>query len=1086
MNFLSNMYLILKCRKLLTTLFGIVIIFTPSVKTENQILDKCITITGQSKGMPCHFPFSYNGDMKTRCTNLDSSFYWCSTEQEYHTKNYGECSQSCPREEEILNDKVTTALSTFDTTSTCSDKWKKCISFSIPKFGCNDSEVQEGCKKSCNLCEQASTGQSNTCPATSDSHYEQCQTISGSGARQNTPCVFPFKYQEKTYCECTKADDTRYWCATAKPFSWSEYGYCNDYCPIEGGRPKNAVPGYDILFDQSNQTCGEYYIISEEKFKTLETCSNLCADNATCLYFFYGNGNDCLLYQSCIEEQNGSSLGSTYVKEGCKTVSGSHSNAPCVFPFKSQGKWHHACTDLGANYENKYWCATKEDDWSLKNYYGDCSSKCPIDTKCKTTETYSLKNLSCVFPFTYNGVIHYGCIQDGLSKHWCPTQLQSGSQKYALYGEDFINDGRYGYCNSDCPKKESVSHSMTNVRNKTGCSCTDLVDYGGTGKCQTPCHRSGWLCCYVNQPTNCKEVRPSYYHFGEVSEEPCREGNDEYRKYKDIKKAYCFPHITEHPNMLKAILECSRNPSCGMFFEKLIEDPYQYQYDLHERLIYRENRYIRKYFTCSKGAQVNLRAGQPTTLYVLNEDFSEVLKQSIIIPNIAQKPSNEDSIRTKTKGAYVSFFTFVVLLIILMFRAVIRAMRKISTYLKSFRSIFNLFCIIFAGYMTMIECLRYFENKDTSSFSYKKFGETQQDQYPTFSICLQSSHNNFFEYFDPELNNMTGRSTVTYAAYENILRGATFYQHGVLKALQEMSLKNFSNLDLEKIAFQLKDFVGQIEFQDRNSHPTEYYDVYEAASSPNATLPFHVGYKDSETICFTRNPDSRAGIERRFDTISLELQKLIATQLFIAVLIHHPGQLTRSLDKPILRSTASELTQGRKVVFNINQVSILRRRPDAIQKCDEGLHDDDRVFRNKVMQIVGCVPTYWMDLSEDNNPLKECKTASEMVQIHNILQEYKKAIFDSYKQPCDYMTIITSILQKNPELGIYLVLEFVYMDDFYQEIVNVRDFGFESFWSGVGGFVGIFLGYSLLQTPDLVHGFWVSTRSTRLKVVEMF
>ena len=28
--------------------------------------------------------------------------------------------------------------------------------------------------------------------------------------------------------------------------------------------------------------------------------------------------------------------------------------------------------------------------------------------------------------------------------------------------------------------------------------------------------------------------------------------------------------------------------------------------------------------------------------------------------------------------------------------------------------------------------------------------------------------------------------------------------------------------------------------------------------------------------------------------------------------------------------------------------------------------------------------------------------------------------------------------------------------------------GFESFWSGVGGFVGIFLGFSLMQIPDLV------------------
>ena len=227
------MDLTLKYHDLLTTFFGLVIIFTPGAKTENQLLNNCITITGQSKGMPCHFPFSYNGAIKTKCTNLDSSFYWCSTEPKYHTKTYGECSPNCPRENEVLDDKEITALSTFDTTTTCSDEWKKCISFSIPKYGCNDSEVQEGCRKSCNLCEQASTGQGNTCPPAPDSYIEQCQTISGSGAKQNTPCVFPFTYQEKTYCECTKKDDTRYWCATAKPFSWSEYGYCNDYCPVE-------------------------------------------------------------------------------------------------------------------------------------------------------------------------------------------------------------------------------------------------------------------------------------------------------------------------------------------------------------------------------------------------------------------------------------------------------------------------------------------------------------------------------------------------------------------------------------------------------------------------------------------------------------------------------------------------------------------------------------------------------------------------------------------------------------------------------------------------------------------------------------
>ena len=40
---------------------------------------------------------------------------------------------------------------------------------------------------------------------------------------------------------------------------------------------------------------------------------------------------------------------------------------------------------------------------------------------------------------------------------------------------------------------------------------------------------------------------------------------------------------------------------------------------------------------------------------------------------------------------------------------------------------------------------------------------------------------------------------------------------------------------------------------------------------------------------------------------------------------------------------------------------------------------------------------------------------------------------------------------------------------YYQEIEFVKDFGFESFWSGIGGFVGIFLGFSMMQFPEALE-----------------
>ena len=57
---------------------------------------------------------------------------------------------------------------------------------------------------------------------------------------------------------------------------------------------------------------------------------------------------------------------------------------------------------------------------------------------------------------------------------------------------------------------------------------------------------------------------------------------------------------------------------------------------------------------------------------------------------------------------------------------------------------------------------------------------------------------------------------------------------------------------------------------------------------------------------------------------------------------------------------------------------------------------------------------------------------------------------------------LTSIITRTFEY------HFKYMEKTYQEIVNERDFGIDSLWSTVGGFVGIFVGTSLSQIPTLI------------------
>ena len=48
-------------------------------------------------------------------------------------------------------------------------------------------------------------------------------------------------------------------------------------------------------------------------------------------------------------------------------------------------------------------------------------------------------------------------------------------------------------------------------------------------------------------------------------------------------------------------------------------------------------------------------------------------------------------------------------------------------------------------------------------------------------------------------------------------------------------------------------------------------------------------------------------------------------------------------------------------------------------------------------------------------------------------------------------------------------ITFLYAETDYEEVTNTKSFDFASFVSGVGGFIGIFLGYSILQIPDLLE-----------------
>ena len=102
-----------------------------------------------------------------------------------------------------------------------------------------------------------------------------------------------------------------------------------------------------------------------------------------------------------------------------------------------------------------------------------------------------------------------------------------------------------------------------------------------------------------------------------------------------------------------------------------------------------------------------------------------------------------------------------------------------------------------------------------------------------------------------------------------------------------------------------------------------------------------------------------------------------------------------------------------------------------------------------------------------------CRTSNQLKNVYHHIKD-PIGILKLYDPPCEVMKIPVQVKEaklsgrKLPAMK----LTIKYTTEIYQEIQNYRDYNLDTLWSSVGGFIGIFLGYSLLQLPELLQVDW--------------
>ena len=360
----------------------------------------------------------------------------------------------------------------------------------------------------------------------------------------------------------------------------------------------------------------------------------------------------------------------------------------------------------------------------------------------------------------------------------------------------------------------------------------------------------------------------------------------------------------------------------------------------------------------------------------------------------------------------------------------------------------------------------YLRNDDVTEINYKEWNEDSQSPYPSFTFCLKLRPNL------TKVNSIRDQTLeVNESRYLEFLRG-TYWDEA------------FLNIDYGEVTESLKKYViiantagdfSQLEATSKilsnvkESTLPSYYTIFKC-------LTFDMPNANKEKIKFASiilsNGIFPNGIIPTYD-------KLISN-------FHLPNEmlgtaLSTKWTWSLKNNPGSDVLQ---LMFTIKTMTIFRRRDKLNNNCIQ--YDDfDDDFKEAILAKVGCKPPYW----SSNHNYEDCKSAKDHQTIASYAFQGLSGIAGKDKlitKPCtelktlsyNYEDIVANIKklddyykydsitreQMNREnITQFLVL---FEDSGIKEIKQVRSFGMESLVGNVGGYIGLFLGLSIIQLPE--------------------
>ena len=366
---------------------------------------------------------------------------------------------------------------------------------------------------------------------------------------------------------------------------------------------------------------------------------------------------------------------------------------------------------------------------------------------------------------------------------------------------------------------------------------------------------------------------------------------------------------------------------------------------------------------------------------------------------------------------------------------------------------------------------KFYLNKDSSVVEFHNFNGNEDNIYPTLSLCFNGGG-----MFNQKL---LSKVHLPVEILNTSIKKAKYYEQFLLGNLSTRAYLNISynnvTPDMTRILENMKLF---------SADETGDFDIYHYWQG-GAHFPFYESLKSPTDKCFSMDIDSK-------NVPALKIHHLSKIRLAIFnflngvfaeynwgwlnldIYLSYPNQLMRSY--PIFSIKQLEnrkYSSTVKVMLHATEVILRRNKYNDI--CEENWVDDDNQIIQKLVEKVGCHHEFWK--ADASVPI--CQSQKEFIGVKlPRLMTIGTSFLDDYPKPCREIQNIISTAEETTlseseandwDFPVpFISFEFHFKTGTFKVIQSVRAFDGESLIGNLGGYLGLFLGFSIWQAPEVM------------------